>query len=96
MCTLAGPFTERRYAMNALDIKLKIKAILYDRFGIDTSAVDDRTKLQDLGVDSLHLADVMLDLETELGIVIDNLSFVPETTFGDLAVSIFREMEKRA
>ena len=88
--------TERNNAMNAFDITLKIKEILQERFGINTASMTDDTKLQDLGIDSLHLADVMLDLETELDIVITDLSLLPETTLGELAATVSQAIAKRA
>lgn len=69
---------------NAIDAVAKIKSILHEQFAINTTTVDESTKLVDLGVDSLHLVDVMLEIETELNITITDLSFSPEATLGEL------------
>ncbi|MFC3108719.1 acyl carrier protein [Undibacterium arcticum] len=82
--------------MNAVDVAIKIKYILHERFGIDTSAMDDSTKLSDLGIDSLHLAEIMLDIETELDITIEDLPLLPETTLGDLAAIVSNGLLKSA
>jgi len=38
----------------------------------------------------------MLDLETELDIVITDLSFLPDTTLGELAAAVSQTLAKRA
>jgi acyl carrier protein len=82
--------------LNVLDVVIKIKNNLHDRFGVDTSAMNTTTKLSDLGIDSLHLADMMLDLETELDITIEDLPLLPETTLGDLATIVSNRSMKIA
>lgn len=91
---LVNTLTERKHLMNVLDVVIKIKSILHDRFDIDTSAMNNSTKLSDLGIDSLHLADMMLDLETELDITIEDLPLLPETTLGDLAAIVSNRTTK--
>lgn len=81
--------------LNATDAVTKIKSILHEQFDIDATTLSDSTKLTDLGIDSLHLVDVMLDIETELSISIENLSFSPETTLGELG-SIVSESSMNA
>ena len=70
--------------LNSVDVIVKIKNILHERFGLNTLEMTDATKLRDLGIDSLHLVDVMLDIEIELDITIEDLSLPPETTLGEL------------
>jgi len=74
--------------LNASDAVTKIKGILHDQFDIDTAALDESSKLTDLGIDSLHLVDVMLEIETELNITIADLSFSPEATLGELGAIV--------
>lgn len=74
--------------LTVIDAVTKIKNILHDQFDIDTESLSDSTKLTDLGIDSLHLVDVMLDIETELDIAIEDLSFSPETTLGELGLMV--------
>ena len=71
--------------MNVIDAIIKIKGILQDQFDIDPNTISDATKLSEIGIDSLHLVDVMLDLETDLDITFENLDFSPETTLNNLA-----------
>ena len=74
----------------------KIKAVLHERFGIAMESLTDQTKLRDLGIDSLHLVDVMLDLETELDVTIEDLSLPPDTTLGALSASVAQSQTKQA
>lgn len=74
--------------LTVTDAVTKIKNVLHEQFDINTERLSDSTKLTDLGIDSLHLVDVMLDVETELDISIQDLSFSPETTLGELGLMV--------
>lgn len=80
--------------MNVTDAITKIKFILQDQFDIDPNTISDTTKLAEIGIDSLHLVDVMLDLETDLDIAFENLDFSPESTLRDLAEVVSTNFNK--
>ena len=44
-----------------------LKAMLHQRFGIDPATLTARTTQQEIGIDSLLMVDMMLDIETALG-----------------------------
>lgn len=44
-----------------------LKAMLHERFGLDPAALSGRTTQQEIGIDSLLMVDMMLDIETGLG-----------------------------
>lgn len=75
------------------DILAKLKNILNERFGIDTTTVDDTTKLSDIGIDSLHVVDIMLDIETELDFNFQDLSLPPDPSIGEISASISKNLE---
>lgn len=74
--------------LTVTDAVTKIKNVLHEQFDIDITPLNDSSKLSDLGIDSLHLVDVMLDVETELDISLLDLSFSPETTLGELGLMV--------
>lgn len=78
--------------INNASIVTKIKGALNERFGIDITQVDENSRLRDLGVDSLHVVEIMLDLETELGITLNDLTVPPNPSLGEVAVAIGRNM----
>jgi acyl carrier protein len=63
----------------------RITALLRDRFELDVSALTTDSKLRDLGIDSLHFVDVLMDLEDELGVKLTDLSFPPNPSLGEIA-----------
>lgn len=74
--------------MDNADILTKIRASLIERFGLETSQLAENARLRDLGIDSIHVVEIMLDLETELGVSLGDLSFPPNPTLGDVAAVI--------
>lgn len=62
----------------------KIKRILIDRFGLDDAQLEESAKLRDLGIDSMHVVEVMLDLEDDLGMKLEGLSVPPNPTLADV------------
>ena len=49
------------------EILTYLKAMLHERFGIDPAVMSGSTTQEQLGIDSLLMVDMMLDLETGLG-----------------------------
>lgn len=74
------------------DLVEKIKGALKERFAIDVTQVDERSRLRDLGVDSLHVLEIMLDMESELGIKLEDLLVPPNPSLGEVAAAIERNM----
>lgn len=74
--------------MDNADIVNKIRASLIERFGLEASQLGEDVRLRDLGVDSIHVVEVMLDLEEELGASLGDLSFPPNPTLGQVAAVI--------
>jgi acyl carrier protein len=72
----------------------KLKKLLQDRFAIDPGALTDTTRLTDLGIDSLHVVDILLDVELELGVTFENLSLPPNPNLLDICNEISRSSVK--
>ncbi|MHC1787369.1 MAG: phosphopantetheine-binding protein [Christensenellales bacterium] len=65
-----------------MDIRTKVIQALAARRGADPAAITDATRFTDLSLDSLDVAELVMDLEDSLGVTID-ISQV-QGTVGDL------------
>lgn len=86
------PSTARIETMDNADILTKIRASLNERFGLDLNQLAENARLRDLGVDSMHVLEIMLDLETELGVSLSDLSLPSNPTLGEVATVISRNV----
>ena len=59
--------------MERQEILERLKALIHERFGIDPSGMTGSTTQAELGIDSLLMVDMMLDVETELGFTFDSM-----------------------
>jgi acyl carrier protein len=74
------------------DIVSKLKNILDERFGIDTRAIDEGTRLGDIGIDSLHIVDMMLDIEIDMDFNFEDLSLPPNPSLGEMSAAIQKNL----
>lgn len=65
-----------------MDIKKTVSEILSKR--VDVSSLSENDSLQKLGLDSLDLVEVMLEIEEALGIEFDSDEISQVTTLGDV------------
>jgi acyl carrier protein len=80
--------------MTADEILNKFKATLRDSYGIDISGLDAKAKLAAIGIDSLLLVNIMLDIETDLGFNFESMNLPPDPTLGDVSQAIFENLNK--
>ena len=59
--------------MERQEILERLKALIHERFGIDPAGVTGSTTQAELGIDSLLMVDMMLDVETELDITFESM-----------------------
>jgi acyl carrier protein len=78
--------------LDTMDIAVKLKNILSERFALDVTEWAEDTRLRDLGLDSMHLVDIMLDMETALGITLTDLSLPPNPSLGELGAVISKNL----
>ena len=48
----------------------KVKELLADHLDMDASEIEAETKFEDLGIDSLDTAEIMMEMEDEFGVEI--------------------------
>ena len=67
-----------------MDIFAKLTEVLADHTGRDASEFTPDTTFESLGIDSLDIVEMIMDLETELGVELD-MEDQKITTFQELA-----------
>lgn len=82
--------------MDNAAILSRIQTSLHDRFGLDVTQLGENSRLRDLGVDSLHVVEIMLDLEAELGTNLVDLSFPPNPSLGEVVAVIAKNLAGHA
>lgn len=70
----------------------KLKAMLQERFSIDPATVHAGTRRSEMGLDSILMVDLMLDLETDLGLSFESMELPPDPTLGDVADLVVRNL----
>lgn len=55
------------------EILTYLKAMLHERFGLDPATLSGASTQEQLGIDSLLMVDMMLDLETGLGFTFESM-----------------------
>lgn len=66
----------------------QIKCMLQDRFGIDVNASGPASRMRDLGIDSLHLVDLMMDMESAFGFQYEALTLPSNPSLEEIAGAI--------
>ncbi len=74
-----------------MDIKKTVSEILSKR--VDISTLDEGDSLQALGLDSLDLVEVMLEIEDALGVEFDSEEIQEVTTLGDVLKLIEKKLK---
>lgn len=73
-----------------------ISGLLAENFGIDRGTLTQDSRLRDIGVDSLHVVDIMLTIEDTLGVKMDDLSFPPNPSIAEVADTVARNLTATA
>lgn len=75
---------------DASRIQTVIKEFLRERFDIPAEKVQDNTSIRNLGLDSMMLLEVMLELEDRLGMKLRDLSMPANPTLRDVVDLVAR------
>ncbi len=80
-------------------VAAKVKAIVIDALHVENLAdrVTQETYLENLGLDSLNIVDVLLGIEAEFGTVFneDELDFAPLETVGTLSTFVLKTLQAK-
>ena len=59
--------------MERQEILERLKTLIHERFGVDTAGFTGSTTQAEVGIDSLLMVDMMLDVETELDFTFESM-----------------------
>ncbi|HET9032757.1 MAG TPA: acyl carrier protein [Dokdonella sp.] len=71
-----------------------LQQFLAEKFDIPSEKAGIETPLLDLGLDSMLILDVLLEVEDQLGVKLDDLAIPRNATLGDVVNVIQRNLEK--
>lgn len=74
----------------------RLKGMLNERFSIDPSTIDGTTRRSEMGIDSILMVDLMLDIETEMGFTFETMELPPNPSLNDVADLIGRNLPRPA
>jgi len=75
---------------DAAHIQTIVKDFLQERFDISADKIADDTSIRDVGLDSMMMLEVMLELEDRLGIKLGDLSMPVNPTLRDVVTLVER------
>lgn len=78
------------------ELEQKIRSALSEEFGIDPALIVSEARMKDLGLDSMHIVGILVDLETELGVKLTELGFPPNPTLAEVAQTIEKSLSSSA
>lgn len=70
--------------MKREEIFESLKELVAERFDLDGKALTPATTQSDLGIDSILMVDLMMDVEERLGVTFKNLELVRNPTLDDI------------
>ncbi|GAB3105232.1 acyl carrier protein [Lysobacter terrae] len=70
--------------MKREEIFESLKELVAERFDLDGKELTLATTQSDLGIDSILMVDLMMDVEERLGVTFKNLDLVKNPTLGDI------------
>jgi len=70
--------------MESVQIESAVKQFLAERFDIAPERLTEHASMRDLGMDSMMMLEVMLEVEDRFGIKLKDLSMPPNPTLRDV------------
>ena len=81
--------------MERNEILSYLKVMLHERFGIDPAVMSGSTTQEQLGIDSLLMVDMMLDLETGLGFSFESMDLPRNPDLDTIVALVERNMARK-
>ncbi len=81
--------------MERQEILERLKTLIQERFGVDPSQLTGSTRQSDIGIDSLLMVDMMLDVETELDFTFDSMDLPRNPDLDTIVDLIERNLRKK-
>jgi acyl carrier protein len=62
-----------------------VKQLLVEKAGVEPSQLSAETTQSEVGIDSIHMVDLMMDIEERLGVTLQNYDLQRNPSLGDIA-----------
>ena len=82
--------------MERQEILERLKTLIHERFGVDTAGFTGSTTQAEVGIDSLLMVDMMLDVETELGITFESMDLPRNPDLDTIVELVVRNLARSA
>lgn len=93
---MLGTFGEMSSSLDSVRVEAMVKDFLVERFDIPADRLTSDVFLRDLGLDSIMMLDVMLEVEDRLSIKLSDLSMPPNPTLNDIVTLVERNLATQA
>jgi acyl carrier protein len=77
-------------------ILASLQAFLNERFDIPESSANPAASLRDIGLDSMMVLDVIMEVEDRMGVKLDDVSLPRDATLGDVVSLVERNLKPGA
>lgn len=81
--------------MERQQILERLKALIHERFGVDPAGLAGSTTQAEIGIDSLLLVDMMLDVETELGFTFESMDLPRNPDLDTIVALVEQNMARK-
>ena len=81
--------------MDREQILERLKALIHERFSVDPAGLTGATTQAEIGIDSLLMVDMMLDVETELGFTFDSMDLPRNPSLDTIVDLVERNLAKK-
>ena len=80
--------------MDKSEIMAQLKRLLHSQFEIDPDSIDGSTRQAELGIDSILMVGLMLDIESELGFSFDMMDLPKNPSLNEICDLVYRNLNK--
>ena len=80
--------------MDKPEIMAHLKRLLHSQFEIDPDSIDGSTRPADLGIDSILMVGLMLDIESELGFSFDMMDLPKNPSLYEICDLVYRNLNR--
>lgn len=79
--------------MNKQQVMEHLKRMLREQFQIDDTSLTPETRQSDIGIDSILMVNLMLDIENELGFSFDIMDLPKNPSLGEICDLVIRNLK---
>ena len=81
--------------LDSVGVQTMVRDFLVERFEIPADKLTNEVALRDLGLDSIMMLDVLLEVEDRLGIKLRDLAMPPNAKLGDVVALVERNLASK-